>query len=180
MSSIVDEITSRRSIRKYKKDFVSRDQILEILEAGRLAPSGNNSQPWRFIIVSNDEKKEEIVRVDHNQEWMLDAPYFIVCVADITSRQKTDFESTAEDSTGVNLKKIIRDTAVCIENMLLQATRLGLGTCWTGWYEQEPMKKVLELDERYYVVGVITVGYADENPDVRPRKAMDELIIAEY
>lgn len=178
--AIIKEITERKSIRKYKSDAVSKKQILEILEAGRLAPSGNNSQPWRFILVWNEDMKKKIIQVDNNQAWMYSAPVLIVCVADLTSRQKDVMDSTADDSPSVDLKKIIRDSAVCIENMLLQATHLGLGTCWTGWYDQEPMKKVLGLNDEHYVVGVIAVGYADEAPKARPRKSLEELIIAEY
>lgn len=178
--AVIKEISERKSIRKYKSDAVSRKQILEILEAGRLAPSGSNTQPWRFILVWDNEMKKQIIEVDHNQAWMHSASALIVCVADLTSRQKDKIDSTADDSTSADLKKIIRDSAVCIENMLLQATHLGLGTCWTGWYDQEPMKKVLGLNDEHYVVGVITVGYADEVPKARPRMSLEELIIAEY
>jgi len=178
--AIINGITERRSIRKFKTDDVSRDQIIEILEAGILAPSGNNSQPWRFIIVKDKDKREEIIKVDHNQKWLENAPVLIACIADITSRQAEGFDNLGDDSSDMDVKRIIRDTANCIENMIIQATAMGLGTCWTGWYDQQKMKETLGLDKQHYVVGVLAVGYADENPTKRPRKSLDELIIGDY
>ncbi len=68
------------------------------------------------------------------------------------------------------------DAAIAISYMLLEAQHLKLGTCWTGWYEQAEMRKVLKLPEYLYVSGVITLGYADEKPELRPRKSLDEIV----
>ncbi|BBF42731.1 nitroreductase family protein [Lachnospiraceae bacterium KM106-2] len=171
------EVESRRSIRRYQKREVSEEIILEILEAARLAPSGSNTQPWQFIIIRSEKQKERITAVDHNQRWMLSAPVFIVCVGDIRCRIKdSDGMELDETSPLPELKLVIRDMAIAAEHILLKAEQLGLGSCWTGWYEQKEMREVLGIPTDKYVVGVITIGYADENPKARPRKALSELI----
>lgn len=174
---VIEAIRERRSIRKYKADKIKDEDILQIIEAARLAPSGSNTQPWKFIIIKDEATKKKIVEVDHKQKWMLTAPVFIVCVSDIRTRiEDVDLESFLEDSPQPELKLVIRDTAIAISYMLLEAQHLKLGTCWTGWYEQEKMRKVLELPEYLYVSGVITLGYADEKPEMRPRKSLDEIV----
>lgn len=175
--NVMEEIRDRRSIRKHKADKIKDEDILQIIEAGRLAPSGNNTQPWKFIIIKDDATKKKIVEADHKQAWMLTAPVFIVCVSDIRTRMEDiELESFLEDSPQPELKLVIRDAAIAISYMLLEAQHLKLGTCWTGWYEQEEMRKVLDLPEYLYVSGVITLGYADEKPEMRPRKPLDEIV----
>ncbi len=175
--SVIEVIRERRSIRKYKADKIKEEDILQIIEAARLAPSGSNTQPWKFIIVKDEATKKKIVEADHKQEWMLQAPVFIVCVSDIRTRiEDVESEGFLEDSPKPELKLVIRDAAIAISYMLLEAQHLKLGTCWTGWYEQEEMRKALELPDYLYVSGVITLGYADEEPEMRPRKPLDEII----
>ena len=85
---VLDAIVSRRSVRKYKTDPVSDEQVTTLLESARFAPSGSNRQPWQFIVVRSAAKKQRIVEASHNQDWMLNAPVFIVCVADPVPRLK--------------------------------------------------------------------------------------------
>ena len=155
---ILPEILNRRSIRKYKSTRVTDEQINDLILAASLAPSGSNEQPWDFIVVKSKEMKEKICELDHNQKWMLRAPVFIVCVGKSTYRKDDSMERT------------IRDSAIAITHILLQAQHMGLATCWTGWYEQDEMRNLLGLTDKDYVTGIIIVGYADENPDARPRR----------
>ena len=94
---VLKEIRDRRSTRKYLDKQVSHEDILSVLEAARLAPSGSNTQPWRFIVVTSQDTKRKIVQVDHNQEWMMSAPVFIVCVADISCRIADDYIKEGEN-----------------------------------------------------------------------------------
>lgn len=174
---ILKEIFSRRSIRRYKSNPVDNEKIRVMLESARLAPSGNNSQPWNFIMVRSEEKRKQIVEACKKQRWMLQAPVFLVCVADIRTKI---FESghmvINEESPQVELKQVIRDTAIAIEHLVLQAEALGLSTCWVAFFEQRDIRPVLSVPADKYVVAVITVGYADENPPPRPRRPLDEII----
>lgn len=167
----------RRSIRKYKDTKIEPESIDKLIESARLAPSGNNSQPWHYIIVTDEKIKSEIVRVSNNQTWMLGAPVFIVCVADIRVRLDSGEEIYLDEETAsYELKRIIRDTAISIEHLVLEATSMGLGTCWVAWFTQKEMRPILGIPSDKYVVCVITVGYPDENPKQRKRKSMEDTI----
>lgn len=173
------EIQNRRSVRKYKNSPVQDAQILELLESARQAPSGKNSQPWRFIVVREEQTRQKLATADHNQQWMTKAPVFIVCVADVTRRAPGQYENLDEASALPALKQVIRDTAAAIENMLLQAQHMGLAACWTAWFEQRDIRPILGIPDDKYVCGIVTVGYADEQPQARPRRPLEELVCYE-
>ena len=174
---MLKEIESRRSIRKYLGRKVEAEKLSQILESARLAPSGNNTQPWTFIIVESEDTKEKLVLADHNQTWMMTAPIFIVCVADVRCRIPMDTEVRLdENSSEPELKKIIRDTAIATEHLLLEAEHVGLATCWTGWFEQKAVRPILNIPDDKYVCGIITLGYGDEAPKQRPRKKLEEMV----
>ena len=171
------EIENRRSVRKYSDKKLEREKLFKVLDSARLAPSGSNTQPWNFIVVEADETKKKIAAADHNQQWMLTAPVFIVCVADISCRITSNSNMYIdEESPEPEVKMIIRDTAVAIEHILLEAESLGLSTCWTGWFAQKDMRHVLNIPDDKYVCGVITIGYGDESPAQRPRREMNDII----
>ncbi|WP_182186418.1 nitroreductase family protein [Pectinatus frisingensis] len=172
---MLKEIKERRSIRKYLAKDVPDELIRQLLESAQYAPSGSNTQPWRFLIVRNQTKKEQITMADHDQKWMLSAPVFIVCAADISARlsQTTKLD---EYCPLPELKLIIRDTAIAIEHIVLEADHLGLGTCWTGWFDQAEMQKAVSAAADLYICAVLTVGYSAENPSMRPRKNLTEFV----
>ena len=173
----MEEIRNRKSIRKYQNKKVEKEKVIQILESARLAPSGSNTQPWTFLIVEEEDTKEKLSMADHQQNWMMTAPVFIVCVADIQCRVSTDsLIKLDENSPEPELKLIIRDTAIAIEHMLLEAEHLGLATCWTGWFEQDAVRPILHIPEDKYVCGIVTLGYGDEMPKQRPRKALEEIV----
>ena len=173
----MNEIESRRSIRKYKDIQVNENIQHELIQSAILAPSGDNTQPWHFIIVDDKELKLEIAKVSHNQKWMEKAPLYVVCVADIRVRIKdSEGIDLDENSSLFELKQIIRDTSIAIEHLVLEATNKGLGTCWVAWYTQNEIRPLLGIPNDKYVVGIITVGYADENPKQRPRKKIEEVM----
>lgn len=173
---MIKEIEERRSIRKYKNRQVEEEKIREILESGRIAPSGSNTQPWHFIVIKSEEMRKKVSYVCHDQKWMLQAPVFIACVADIRCRIKEGDISINEKSSENEVKLIIRDTSLAIENMMLQASEAGLGTCCVAWFTEKEIRPVLNIPDDKYVVAVITVGYADEQPKMRPRKLLEEIV----
>lgn len=156
--NILPEIVTRRSVRKFNDRDVTDEQIEALLKAAQLAPSGTNKQPWDFIVVRSQAWREKICALDHEQKWMLTAPVFIVVVGN--ERYRGDGDMT----------RIIRDSAIATEHILLQAEHMGLATCWTGWYDQAEMRALLGLDDHCYVAGVVVVGYADEKPAATPRR----------
>lgn len=174
---MIKEIKMRRSIRKYINKQVEDEKIISLLESARLAPSGSNTQPWHFIVVKSELSREKLSKVAHDQRWMLTAPVFIVCVADIRCRIDKDIDiSLNEESPQGELKQIIRDTSISIGHMLLEADNLGLGSCWVAWFIQEEIRPILNIPTDKYVVGIVTLGYANETPKARPRKKLEEII----
>jgi nitroreductase len=173
-------ILDRRSIRKYTNEPVSDAAVEQILEAARLAPSGNNSQPWRFLVVRAAETRAAIAEVSHRQAWMNTAPVHIVCVGDIHCRIP-DYAGPPldDDSPLPELKKVIRDAAIGIEHLVLEAASLGLGTCWVAWFTQPEIRAVLDVPPHQYVVAVITVGHAAESPAPRPRLGLGDIVRTE-
>jgi Nitroreductase len=174
---MIKEIRSRRSIRKYIDKPVEEEKILQLIESARLAPTGSNTQPSHFVIVKSDLLKQKLSQISHNQKWMLSAPVFIICVADIRSRINEDVPMHVDEhSPEEEVKLIIRDASISIEHLVLEAESLGLGTCWVAWFTQEEIRPILNITSDKYVVSIITLGYADEIPKARPRKSLKEII----
>ncbi len=159
--NVMPEIVNRRSVRTYTDREVTDEQVALLIEAARLAPSGSNTQPWDFLVIRSQEMKEKISKADHDQKWMMQAPVFIVCIGNLKYRDDGDME------------RVIRDSAIATEHILLQAEHMGLATCWTGWYTQEEMRAALGLNERCYVAGVVTVGYTDHKPSAVSRRRIE-------
>lgn len=174
---MIKEIEMRRSIRKYIDMPVEDEKITEILESARLAPSGSNTQPGRYIVVKSEEMRQKVIKASNNQKWMLTAPVFIVCVADVRCRIKEDIDVYLDDKSPQDeVKRIIRDTSISAGYMLLQANNLGLGACWVADFTQEEIRPVLNIPSDKYVVGVITIGYPNESPKARPRKNLEDIV----
>lgn len=174
---MIKEIATRTSTRKYNDTPVEQEKILLLIESARLAPSGSNTQPWHFIIVTSEETKDKIAKADNNQQWMTAAPVFIVCVADIRCRIKDGGDIYLDENCGLpELKQIIRDTAIAIEHILLEAESLGLSGCWTAWYSQKDMRPIMNIPDDKYVVGVVTIGYSDEARKSTPRKPLESIV----
>jgi nitroreductase len=171
------EIEERKSVRRYSAEAIEKTKLDAILGSARLAPSGHNKQPWHFIVVADAGKREEIAMASNQQRWMASAPVHIVCVADIRARtQNVEPMYVDEESPSFELKRVIRDTAIAMSHILLEARHQGLDTCWVSWYDQKEFRPLLGIPEDKFVVGVITLGYADEAPAPKPRKRMEEIL----
>ena len=174
---MIQEITDRRSIRKYEDRPVNDEAIAALIESARIAPSGSNTQPWHFIIVRSPEMRKKLAEASHGQQWMTTAPVHIACVADIRSRIPGSQELYLdEQSSLLEVKQIIRDTSIAIEHIVLEAESMGLGSCWIAWFEQNKIRPLLQIPPDKYVVCVLTIGYPAEEPAARPRKRIEEIL----
>ena len=173
-------LATRRSIRKYLNKDVSNELIEKIILEAMEAPSSRNLQPWKYLVVRDKEKQKEIVKLDNNQEWMLEAPIFIVCLGDASTRfddiTNVMFDDDAPDWP---FKQIIRDMGIGITYLSLAIEQNGLGSCWTGWYDQKQMKQLLDVPNHLFVAGILSVGYPAETPPKRPRKQLRDVIMYE-
>jgi nitroreductase len=171
------EIEERRSVRKYKNVPVEEKKVEAVLQSARLAPSGSNRQPWQFILVSDPDLRRALTEASNNQSWMMGAPVFIACIADIRARLEGGGDLYLdENSPDWELKRVIRDTAVAIGYLMLEATHQGLGTCWIGMFSQKEIRPILDIPEDKFVLGIVTLGYADESPPARARKDLSQMV----
>jgi nitroreductase len=164
-------IGKRRSIRKFKPNPIAKEHLKKILEAGRLAPSASNRQPWCFIIVNDPEKKRALSIAANNQEFISDADVIIIALGDPGVYPKS--------STAPTRLFHEQDTMIAIEHMVLAATALGYGTCWIKAFNENEVRKILKIPENLAVIALIPVGVPDENPLPRPRRAFKEVFFSE-
>ncbi|MEW6097389.1 MAG: nitroreductase family protein [bacterium] len=159
---VKDAILNRRSIRKYTDELVNDEKLMEILEAARWAPSGLNNQPWRFVIVR--ERKEELASLTKYSHVIKEANLCIAVFLD---------HASSYDRT-----KDILAIGAAIQNMLLYAYSIGIGTCWLGEIlnRKEEVNALLEVQQEMELMAVITLGYPNEKP-TSSRKEIDELVI---
>ncbi len=173
---ILNSILQRRSIRKYKGDPVEKEKLERCLEAGRLAPSACNAQPWTFIVVDEPGLKEEVAKTARAQalnmnRFAAQAPVIIAIVeepANVTS------------TLGSKIKRKhypLMDIGIAAENICLQATEEGLGSCMIGWLNEKKAKKLLGVPSGKRIPLLISLGYPeDEWPSPRHRKALDKIV----
>ncbi len=165
---VFEAISKRRSIRKYKDTEIEDDKLEMILESARIAPSAANRQEWKFIVVKNKETRKKLVKAANGQTFVAEAPVTIVACST---------ESERVMPCGQYAYTV--DLSIAVSFMILEATALGLGTCWLGAFDEEKVRNILEIPERIRVPAMFTLGYADESPHQRPRKHLSEIISSE-
>ncbi len=159
-------IKKRKSIRKYKSDPIPKDVLDRILEAGRIAPSAKNIQPWRFIIVKDQEIKKQVAQACRGQDWMADADIILVaCI----------LNDIAWGRMGGYMSSGPVDLAIAVDHMILAAANEGLGTCWIGAFVEEDVKKILSVPENVTVIALTPIGYPAEEAKDRGRKPNSEI-----
>ena len=155
----VDPILSRRSIRRYEKKEIPEDVLNQILEAGRNAPSAANMQPIRFIILKDHEIKKKLSTIF--SRFLKEAPVAIVGCADVKARL-----------TG---RWAVVDATIAMQNMVIAAWNLGVGSCWIGAFNQKKVKEKLKIPEKWKVVALMTLGYPAEQPKTRKKKTFEKM-----
>ena len=168
-------IARRQSDRGYIDRQVEKDKLDRILEAGRIAPSACNSQPWRFIVVSDNDLKDKVAEAASAKAlgmntFVSQAPMFIVVV-----REKANISSRIGAAVKAKDYSLI-DIGIATENMCLQAASEGLGTCIMGWFNEKLVKKLLHIPASKRVELIISVGYSSKELRDKMRKPHEEVI----
>ena len=198
-------ILKRTSIRRWKPVPVEKEKIEKVLEAGRRAPSWGNTQPWRFIVVQDKAKIEEIAKASGGQPHVGSAPVVIVCCGSVndfsrkqhreTLKQLRDngvMEWTDEFLDNVVLQsdvfapyllgeqvmmvKASEQLMIAVAYMTLEAVNQGLGTCWVGAITPKDVHKAMNLPPSIFVHTLLPLGYPGEDPRPRPRKEMSKIV----
>ena len=176
LERLMPEILTRRSVREYEARPVEKDKILTCMEAARLAPSACNKQPWHFIVVDDPAKKEELCRAAFNfpprfNHFAFSAPVLIAVVAEV------DFLTHHIFGGMQGLPYYLLDIGAAIENLMLQAVKEGLGSCWLGWFDERGVKKALTLPAGKRIVSLLTLGYpANSDLPLKTRKETGEIV----
>lgn len=165
-------INKRRSVRKYLDKPVEWGKLMDILDAGRMAPSAGNLQNWKFIVCANPAKKEEVARACVDQLWISHAPVLII-VCEEPKHSESLFGQRATRLYN------IQNCAAAAENMLLAATALGLGSSWIGAFDEEKVKDIFSASADIRPQVIITIGYADEEPPMPDKLNLETIVYFE-
>lgn len=174
--SILDIIKSRRSTRRFKSDMVSDEDLNAVLEAGRWAPSGENKQPWKFIVIKNRDIMLKIVELSPFKgfhAFLRNGPILIAIL--VNSKAS---------------KWVVLDGAICTQNIMLESWARGLGTCFSSWYPTMPssivkkVKQLLNIPDHWTIITFTPLGYPIDDPKrayILPakRKSLEKLVCYE-
>lgn len=168
-------VRSRRSIRRYLPKPVEREKITACLEAARLAPSAENAQTWRFLVLDEPDlrsrfAKEAFSGIFANCRFAAEAPVLVLILA------RLDFLA---NRLGRQVQKIpfyMIDVGIAGEHIVLQAEEFGLGTCWIGWFHIRKTRKFFKIPRKYKIVALLAMGYYEHKPKrEQRRKPLDDI-----
>jgi nitroreductase len=170
----MDVVASRKSVHSYADREVEEEKLAKVLEAARLAPSWANRQCCRYVVIKDKAKIEELS--DGRKTWLKQAPVVLAACAD------------PKDSGARNgMDYYLVDVGISMQQLVLAATDLGLGTCWIGMFDEAKVKKLLEVPENVRVVALTPLGYPAEKEgfEIKPaqkfvgsdrRKPVEEVV----
>jgi len=142
-------IKTRRSVRAFDKREIPDEVLQRILEAARMAPSANNLQPWRFIVVRNAATRTKMVKLAHEQAWVAQAPVVIVCCG----------KKYMNPANWIGDSLYLVDVAIAIDHLVLSARNEGVGACWLAAFDHLPLKKLVGVPNDHDIVMLIPMGY---------------------
>ncbi len=156
---VYDAITRRKTVYSFLDKEVNEEVVLKLIDSAIKSPTAGGIREYEFIIVTNPDKKKEISRVSLTPH--IDSAPFIVIV--ICDKSKMDAVFDEEDSETF----CVENAALAIENLLLMASSYGLGSAWIATLQQEELRKLLAIPEKYKVRGIIPIGYIKEEGEIR-------------
>jgi nitroreductase len=164
-----DVVRTRRSVRSFKRNPIPEEVLSRVLEATRVAPSGSNRQPWKFILVKDDALKQKLVPICDNQRFVANAPLVVVACGQELSFNRGGY---------MGKMSMLIDVSIAFTHLILAARAEGLGTCWIGAFKNEEIKKLLGVPKGYEIVAATPLGYPSEDVFTEPadRKNLDEIV----
>lgn len=165
--ALLDLLAKRYSVRSYKPDMVEDEKLQKILEAARLAPTACNLQPFKLLVIQTAGRQEELRKI-YGKEWFTQAPYVlgIVRVQGADWVRKSDQKAYGEVDIGI-----------VFEHLVLEATELGLGTCWIGAFDPVAAVDVLKLKSDWVPVAFTPLGYPADALRTKTRKPLTDLVV---
>ena len=162
--NVIECIRARRSVRSYEDRGVEEEKLRQVLEAGRLAPSANNRQHWKFVVVRDPERRRRLIGAAKGQSFVGEAPVLIVACA-----------TSSDHIMPCGHPSHLVNVAIAIDHMTLAARELGLGTCWIGAFDQDAVRGVLGIPKSVEVIELLPLGYPTSWPSARSRKPLEDV-----
>jgi nitroreductase len=163
-----DLIRGRYSVRAYRPDPVPEAALQKVLEAGRLAPTAANRQPFRLLLIRTAGRQEELKHL-YSRSWFVAAPLVLgICAVQAEAWVRRDGKSYADV-----------DAAIVMDHMILQAAAEGLGTCWIGAFDPAVAREIFGLPAGVEPVAFTPLGFPADQPGTKKRKSLEELLLRE-
>jgi nitroreductase len=159
-------VRARYSVRAYRDAPVEPSELEQVLEAARLAPTADNRQPFRLIVIHTRGREAELRRI-YGRDWFVQAPLVIAACA-------VPAESWVRKTDGKHYAEV--DVAIVVDHLTLAAAELGLGTCWVAAFDPLAARQVLGLPEGIEPVAFTPLGHPADRPRAKKRRALAELV----
>lgn len=189
MSKIIDLLQTRSSARRFQPTPIPASVLDDILEAGRLSPSGGNQQPWRFGVITSPTRIAQIAQVAHQQMWIAGAPLVIVlCTVPVTDEEggrDIQIQRYPEHAGAIAamdqrlywaLNQEEHQTKIAGTHMALAALEHGVGSCWVSLFEVRRLADLLNLPETILPAEMLVFGYPEGQQRMKPKKRLDEIV----
>lgn len=185
---LIDLLRKRTSVRKFTNKKISAEIIDCILEAGRLAPSGGNEQPWKFGIITEKELINKVSEVAYNQSWIKSAPLLIVLCSTIVDderngrdiqkyrfpERKDDIEKMDKELYSyINMEE--HQTKIPGTQMVIQALEYGIYSTWISRFNVQKLANLLCLPQFCIPSEIIAFGFPEESMNPKPKKSIEEI-----
>lgn len=162
-------ILKRYSVRAYKSDPVDDEKLMAVLNAGRLAPSASNRQPFQIIVIHTKGREKELLSI-YDRDWFVQAP-ILLCICATPSKAWARMDG--KEYLGV-------DIGIVTDHLILAATEVGLGTCIIAAFDEGNARNVLSLPDDVDPMLFSPLGYPADVPGIKKRKNLDELVRYEH
>jgi len=162
--TVLEAIRNRYSCRAYQDKPIEREKLDNIFEAARLAPSAKNLQDWRFVVVTDKETKRKLAEAANNQRFLENAGAIIIACSN------SDEVMRCGQAVGPI------DVAIALEHISLQATELGLATCWIGSFYTEKVRPIVGVPDDITIIELMAVGYPADKPKEPKREPIENIL----
>jgi len=162
--TVSEAISKRYSCRAYQDRAIEKEKLDKIFEAARLAPSAKNTQDWRFVVVADKQQKQKIAKTTNRAEIFEKAGVIIAACSN------SDYVMKCGQAIGPI------DVSIALEHIALQATELGLATCWIGSFDAKEVKAILGIPEGVAVIELMALGYPSDKQGKASREAIEKII----
>ncbi len=189
MEKIVELLKTRFSTRRFLPTPIPASVLEDILEAGRLSPSGGNQQPWCFGVITSPDVIAQIAQIAYHQKWVANAPLVIVLCTVLVSDEAGGrdiqihrFPEYASDIATMDqdlywaLNQEEHQTKIAGTHMALAALEHGVGSCWVSLFEVQRLACLLNLPKHIMPAEILVFGYPEEQQKMKPKKSLDEIV----